>query len=95
MKIIAVLVLYNCDVNEAKTLSSLIQGYNQDPGAFKNFKLILYDNGSSDQITALNIPFEYKYILDSSNSGLAIAYNYALNEGVKSVKEIIGRNHTN
>jgi GT2 family glycosyltransferase len=58
----------------------LLANYTKNPAAFRNFKLIIYDNSLIDQKINLSIPFEFQYVHDSSNKGLAAAYNFALNK---------------
>lgn len=82
--IFAVLVIFNCKIEEAKTFVSLLNNYAKNQESFKNFKLIIYDNSLFDQSIPLAIPFEYQYIHDRNNKGLAAAYNYALNQAIKS-----------
>jgi len=48
------------------------------PSLFHGFKLIIYDNSLLCQRTFLDIPFEYQYVHNPKNVGLAKAYNYAL-----------------
>lgn len=84
MNLLAVLVIYNCKIEEAKTLNSLLQNYANNPKAFKAFKLIIYDNSLLEQKMHLTIPFQHQYIHDRNNGGVAVAYNYALNEAIKT-----------
>lgn len=82
MNILAILVVYNCKSEESKTLNSLLENYAKNPKAFRNFKLIIYDNSPIEQKICLSIPFEYEYVHDHNNKGLAVAYNYALNKAI-------------
>ena len=82
MNIFAILVIYNCKIEEAKTLNSLLENYAKNPEAFRNFKLIIYDNSLIEQKICLPIPFEYEYVHDRNNKGLAVAYNYALTKAI-------------
>lgn len=84
MNLLAVLVIYNCKIEEAKTLKSLLQNYANNPKIFENFRLIIYDNSLLKQTIHLTIPFDHQYIHDRNNEGLAVAYNYALNEAIKT-----------
>lgn len=84
MNLLAVLVIYNCKIEEAKTLKSLLRNYAKNPRAFRNVRLIIYDNSLLEQSIHLTIPFEHQYIHDRNNEGLAVAYNYALNEAIKT-----------
>ncbi|MFA4853439.1 MAG: glycosyltransferase [Bacteroidales bacterium] len=82
--LLAILVVYNCKIEETKTLKSLLQNYAINSKAFENFKLIIYDNSLLEQKIDIAIPFEYQYVHHSNNNGLAVAYNYALSEAVKA-----------
>jgi GT2 family glycosyltransferase len=82
MDILAIVVIYNCKSEEAKTLNSLLENYAKNPKAFRNFKLIIYDNSLIEQKICLSIPFEYEYVHDRNNKGLAAAYNYALTKAL-------------
>jgi GT2 family glycosyltransferase len=82
--IFAVLVIFNCKIEEAETFVSLLNNYAKNQESFKNFKLIIYDNSLFDQSIPLALPFECQYIHDCTNRGLAVAYNYALNQAIKS-----------
>jgi GT2 family glycosyltransferase len=53
-----------------------------DPKAFENLKLIIYDNGQINQKDDITVPFNFMYLNNSKNDGLAKAYNYALNYGI-------------
>jgi GT2 family glycosyltransferase len=83
MSIFAILVIYHCKIRETKALASLLQNYSKNPEFFRKFKLIVYDNSLRAQDVELAVPFEYEYVHDSNNSGLGVAYNYALNEATK------------
>ena len=80
--IFAILVIYNRKIEETKTFNSLLQNYAKSPKAFRNFKLLIYDNSLIEQKMQITIPFEYHYVHDLNNKGLAVAYNYALNEAI-------------
>lgn len=82
MNILAILVVYNRKGDESKTLNSLLENYTRNPAAFRNFKLIIYDNSPVEQKICLAIPFEYEYVHDCNNKGLAAAYNYALTKAI-------------
>lgn len=78
MKIGAIVVLYNCNYNESKTISSIINNLRQiDREDFNNFKLIIFDNGILDQSSYIKIDFDYEYYWNGKNNGLAFAYNFA------------------
>jgi GT2 family glycosyltransferase len=82
MKIIAISVLYKCEIKNSKTINSLIRNYNQNSKSFENFKLVIFDNGPFDQNDNLSLPFEFSYVINEDNPGLAVAYNYALDYGI-------------
>ncbi|MFH1288500.1 MAG: glycosyltransferase [bacterium] len=82
VNIFAILIVYNCKIEESKTLNSLLGNYAKNPKAFKNFKLVMYDNSLIEQKICLSIPFKYQYIHDPKNKGLATAYNYAFNKAI-------------
>jgi GT2 family glycosyltransferase len=73
-----IVVLYQCELSASQAVSSLVQLLNQNSELASRFSLILYDN--SPQAHACNLPanFPLEYIHDSSNGGLASAYNVAL-----------------
>ena len=83
MNLLAVLVIYNCKIEEAKTLTSLLRNYEKSPRAFRNFRLIIYDNSLLEHAIHSKIPFEHLYVHDRNNS-LSVAYNYALYEAIKT-----------
>lgn len=82
MNILAILVVYNRKGEETKTLNSLLDNCAKNPEVFRNFKLIIYDNSLIEQKIYLAIPFEYEYVHDHNNKGLAAAYNYALTKAI-------------
>ena len=82
MTIYAALIIYKSKIEDSKTINSLLENYSRSPKAFKTFKLVIYDNSPTAQEICLSIPFEYQYVHDASNSGLATAYNYALNKAI-------------
>lgn len=78
-KVFVVLVLYNCDLKDSQTYKSILQ--NNDRLKFKG---IVYDNSYlSRDMSGLEELGDFTYIHDSSNPGLAYAYNYALKEAIK------------
>lgn len=83
MEILAVLVLYKCDINDSKTLISLVDNYNNNKKDFDNFKLIIYDNGPTDQTKLASVPFNFEYICHEQNDGLARAYNLAYRKALE------------
>lgn len=82
MQLLSIIVLYNCKLEDSKTLISLVNNYHENPLAFEKFKLIIYDNSLNYQSINITIPFQFEYIHDPSNKGLAAAYNYALNDAI-------------
>jgi GT2 family glycosyltransferase len=82
MTILAIIVIFNCKIEESKTVISLLQAYKNSPEVFTSVKLIIYDNSLNEQNIFLDIPFEYQYVHNPNNVGLAIAYNYALRAAI-------------
>jgi GT2 family glycosyltransferase len=78
MEIVAIVVLYNCNIEKSQTIISLLNNYKNNKNYFNNFSLIIYDNGEFNQKSKIIIPFQYEYVHDSTNRGLAVAYNYSL-----------------
>jgi GT2 family glycosyltransferase len=76
--ILAVVVLYKCDLSQSQTVCSLFQILNENPELAKQFSLVLYDNSPQPQSLAMPAVFPTHYVHDPSNSGLATAYNFAL-----------------
>ena len=84
---LAIVVLYNCSIGEAKSVLTILRNHEKFPRAFEKFKLILYDNSPVSQTVNINLPFEYQYVHDPENKGLAVAYNYALKDAIGSSRE--------
>jgi GT2 family glycosyltransferase len=76
--ILAVIVLYNCQLWQSQCVSSLIQILNGDPALAKHFSLVLYDNSPQPQSLEVAGELPIHYVHDASNGGLAPAYNFAL-----------------
>jgi GT2 family glycosyltransferase len=76
--ILSVIVLYNCELAQSLSFSSLLQILNADPELAKHLSLVLYDNSPQPQSHATSAGFPICYIHDPSNGGLAAAYNFAL-----------------
>ncbi len=76
--ILSVIVLYNCELAQSLSFSSLLQIVNANPELAKHLSLILYDNSPQPQSHATSAGFPTCYIHDPSNGGLAAAYNFAL-----------------
>lgn len=83
----AILVIYNCNIEESNTLGSLLKNYAKHPRVFRDFRLIIYDNSLIEHKVSVTIPFTYEYIHDPSNRGLAVAYNYALKKSVQGADD--------
>ncbi len=78
MKIGAIVVLYNCNYTESKTIQTIIKSV-QYSNSFKKFKLIIFDNGVLDQKSKINLDIDFEYYWNGINNGLAFAYNIAFN----------------
>ena len=78
MKLFTVLVLYKKKLEASQTFISLIDSYLRMNSSQLNFFLLIYDNSPTKQELLSKIPFRYQYIHDPQNSGLSVAYNYAL-----------------
>lgn len=76
--ILAVVVLYNCELSQSQSVSSLFEILNENAELRKHFSLVLYDNSPQPQSHAMPADFPVHYVHDPSNGGLASAYNYAL-----------------
>jgi GT2 family glycosyltransferase len=73
-----VVVLYNCDLSQSQSVSSLLRILNEHPALAKRFSVILYDNSPQAQSPAVAGDLPVHYVHDPSNGGLAPAYNLAL-----------------
>lgn len=78
MKIYTIVVLYNCELKNSKTLNSLIATLNSNE--IEN-TLLIWDNGIHDQSQFASNNFEY--IHSKINVGIANAYNYAFENALK------------
>jgi GT2 family glycosyltransferase len=76
--ILAVVVLYNCELSQSQSVSSLFKILNENAELGKHFSLVLYDNSPQPQSHATPADFPIHYVHDPSNRGLASAYNFAL-----------------
>ena len=76
--ILAVVVLYKCELSQSQTVSTLFQILNENPELAKQFSLVLYDNSPQPQVLAMAAAFPIRCVHDPSNGGLATAYNFAL-----------------
>ena len=75
--ILAVVALYQCELAQSQTVSSLFENLNQYPELARHFSLVLYDNSPLPQLPIETNLFT-SYAHDPANGGLASAYNYAL-----------------
>jgi GT2 family glycosyltransferase len=74
-KILAVVVLYKCAINQSSTCISLQA---QDPYDGDAISILIYDNsprGDSD-----GLPPNWAYVSDPTNKGLPAAYNHAISQ---------------
>jgi GT2 family glycosyltransferase len=76
--ILAILVLYNRELSQSQSGSSLLRILNDSPELAKHFSLVLYDNSPQSQTPEIASSYPICYIHDPSNGGLASAYNFAL-----------------
>jgi GT2 family glycosyltransferase len=83
----AVVVLYRCELSASQTVSSLVHLLNENPELASRLSLILYDNSPQAQECNLQTNFPVEYIHDSSNGGLASAYNIALRRAESDGRE--------
>lgn len=76
-----VLVLYRTTLQESQTFQTLSAAFHEHPSLASRMALLIYDNSPAPQTITLpeNLFAEARYQHDSSNGGLAAAYNYALN----------------
>jgi len=77
VKLFIVIVLYKLKPSESVTLTSLRKAMAQVQAAQLKFKLLIYDNTPGGQDPG-PLPADITYISDTRNSGLAKAYNCAL-----------------
>jgi len=78
MKIFSVVVLYNCKLDESHTLSSLLEIHKINPLSLSHVEVLIYDNGPLIQSLNDSHPANFRYLGHTSNEGLALAYNWAL-----------------
>lgn len=78
MKLLAVVVVYNCEIEKSKTINSLLLAAKKKYNSiFDIFKLIIYDNSEREQVLSISLPFKSSYVHSKTNGGVAKAYNYA------------------
>lgn len=76
--ILSVIVLYNRELSQSQSVSSLLRILRENPGWAKHFSVVLYDNSPQPQSHTFLADIPIHYVHDPSNGGLAPAYNYAL-----------------
>jgi GT2 family glycosyltransferase len=76
--ILSIVVIYNRDLAQSQSFSSLLQILKERPEWAKHFSLVVYDNSPQPQSHSVAADFSIDYVHDASNGGLARAYNYAL-----------------
>jgi GT2 family glycosyltransferase len=76
--ILAVVVLYNCELIQSQSFTSLSGILNANPDLAKHFSLVVYDNSPQAQSLVTAADFSVHYRHDPSNGGLVSAYNFAL-----------------
>lgn len=77
-KILILLVIYRKLPSESSTLTSLLESYKSSYFIYDNLELIIFDNTESIRSIDINIPFEFQYISNGINLGLAEAYSFGL-----------------
>ncbi len=85
--ILAVVVLYNCELAQSQSVSSLLTILNENSGLAKHFSLVLYDNSPQPQSHTIAAAFPVHYVHDPANGGLAPAYNFALGRAESEERE--------
>lgn len=85
--ILAILVLYNRDLSQSQSASSLLRILNESPELAKHFSLVLYDNSPQPQKPDIAASYPICYIHDPYNGGLASAYNFALQRAESEERE--------
>jgi GT2 family glycosyltransferase len=78
--ILAVAVLYKCALEQSPSIGSLVNILKKNPVWANRFSLVIYDNSPQLQMHSIEADFPVRYISDTSNGGLAPAYNFALKE---------------
>ena len=85
--ILAILVLYNRELAQSQSGSSLLRILNDSPELAKHFSLVLYDNSPQPQTPEIAASYPICYVHDPSNGGLASAYNFALQRAESEERE--------
>jgi GT2 family glycosyltransferase len=76
--ILAVVVLYRCELAHSQSVSSLFRILREHPELARHFSPLLYDNSPEPQENTMQATLPVDYVHDPSNRGLATAYNFAL-----------------
>jgi GT2 family glycosyltransferase len=76
--ILAVIVLYNCELSRSQSLCSFLEVLKANPELARRFSLVVYDNSPQAQRPVAAEGFPTHYVHDPANGGLASAYNFAL-----------------
>lgn len=76
--ILAVVVLYRCELAQSQSVSSLFKILREHPELARHFSLLLYDNSPQPQDHTMPATLPTDYVHDPLNGGLATAYNFAL-----------------
>ena len=76
--ILAVVVLYNRDVLQSQSISSLFEILQQTPELARFYSLLVYDNSPESHSYGQHTALPFAYVHDPENGGLARAYNFAL-----------------
>jgi GT2 family glycosyltransferase len=85
--VLAVVVVYNCELSQSHSVSSLFQILREHPELAKHFSVVLYDNSPRPQSPLAPPDFPSHYVHDPSNGGLATAYNFALTRAESEGRE--------
>ncbi len=76
MSILAVIVLYKIRAGDSISFTSLLQAAREIPASELDLQILLHDNTPGPGAPTC-LPPNVEYVPDSSNSGLAAAYNHA------------------
>ena len=80
VKILAIVVLYNCKIKDSHTLNSLKKIFASKVTNDLNIEILVFDNGPTIQRLDATFPDNFNYLCFEDNKGLAYAYNYSLRE---------------
>jgi len=84
MRVTILVLLYNTNIKESKTLTSLNMIYLLNNYVFDNFNIIIYSNNKYIYQNNLNLPFQYTFLKNNLNNGFA----FPLNAAVKNAQKI-------